>query len=254
MPLATILPEDVLAKLDLSGRQLQDLWLPAYFQRAQTWVKLAHLKQPYRREALDNFRATMNADIADVVKRVSEGATFYVTPEGDMSKDGFMRPMRNGITDAVLPIATPWLCAIAYDPFRGSRLSMLYRIVKPAHRDDLGSSLAAARPVTTSALLASYLSVVGVPFAADEAQRAVRRQLDALPANVFADPELQRDPDAAVSEALTVLVRMRVLGAAGKRYCRTGNNADPRFPHVADMIAFQKNMIEETLAAAARLA
>jgi hypothetical protein len=251
--LETILPDDVLAKLDLTGRQLSDLWTPAYFQRAQGWVKLGHLKQPYRREALENFRTTMTADIADVVKRVSEGATFYLTPEGDMSKDGFMRPMRNGITGAVLPIATPWLCAIAYDPFRGSRLSMLYRILKPANPDDLGTSLAAARAVTTSALLATYLCAVDGSFDADDAKRAVRKQLDTLPANVFPDPELQRDPDAAVAEALTVLVRMGMLGADGKLYRRTGTVHDPRFAHVENMIAFQKNMIEETLAAAARL-
>jgi hypothetical protein len=217
-------------------------------------VKLGALKQPYRREALENFRATMTADIADVVKHIKDGATFYFTPEGDMTIDGFMRPMRNGITDAVLPIADPWLCAIAYDPFRGSRLSMLYRILKPANPDDLGSSLAAARAVTTSALLATYLSSVDGPFAADDAKRAVRMQLDTLPADVFPDPELQRDPDVATSEALTVLTRMGFLRAAGALYRPTEKRADPRFPHVADMVAFQRNMLEETLAAAARLA
>jgi hypothetical protein len=253
LPLATFLPDDVLATLDLSGRRLADLWTPAYFARAQETVKLANLKQPYRREALENFRATMTADIADVVQRVRDGATFYVTPEGDFSHDGRMRPMRNGLTDAVLPVADPWLCAIAYDPFRGNRLSMLYRVVRPAQRDDLGSSLAAARPVTTSALLATYLAGTDAPFAAGDAQRAVRKQLDTLPANVFPDPELLRDPDTAVSEALTVLVRMGILGADGTRYRLTGARADARFPHVADMVTFQKNMIEETLAAAARL-
>lgn len=253
LPLETILPDDVLAKLDLTGRNVADLWTPEYFQRGQAWVKLGALKQPYRREALENFRAMMTADIADVVRRVKEGATFYVTPEGDMSTDGFMRPMRNGITDAVLPIADPWLCAIAYDPFRGDRLSMLYRIVKPANPDDLGSSLAAARPVTTSALLATYLCSVEAPFAAEDALRAVRKQLDTLPANVFPDPELQRDPDVATTEALSVLVRMGILGADGPRYRLTEQRKNSRFPHVADMVTFQKNMIGETLAAAARL-
>ena len=254
LPLATILPEDVLVKMDLSGRTIGDLWTPAYFQRGQAWVKLGALKQPYRREALENFRATMTADIDDVVKHIKDGATFYFTPEGDMTVDGFMRPMRNGITDAVLPIADPWLCAIAYDPFRGSRLSMLYRILKPAKPDDLGSSLAAARAVTTSALLATYLSSVDGPFAAEDAKRAVRLQLDTLPANVFPDPELQRDPDVATAEALTVLTRMGFLRADGALYRLTETRTDPRFAHVPDMVAFQRNMLAETLAAAARLA
>jgi hypothetical protein len=253
LPLDALLPDDVLATLDLTGRRVADLWTPEYFQRGQAWVKLGMLKQPYRREALENFRTSMTADIAAVVERVREGATFYVTPEGDMSRDGHMRPMRNGITDAVLPIAEPWLCAIAYDPFRGSRLSMLYRLVPPANRDDLGSSLAAARPVTTSALLATYLCSVEGPFAGEAAKRAVRRQLDTLPGNVFADPELERAPDDVVAEALTGLVRMGILGAEGPLYRLTGKRVDPRFPHVDDMLSFQKNMIGETLAAAARL-
>lgn len=254
LPLETILPDDVLANLDLSGRRLADLWTPAYFARAQATVKLANLKQPYRREALENFRATMTADIATVVERVREGATFYVTPEGDFSRDGRMRPMRNGLTEAVLPVAEPWLCAIAYDPFRGRRLSMLYRIVPPADRDDLGTSLAAARAVTTSALVATFLCGVDAPFEASDARTSVREQLAALPPIVFADPELRSRPDAIVDEALTVLIRMGILAPAGKRYRLTGAHADARFPHVADMVTFQRNMLEETLAAAGRLA
>ena len=254
LPLESILPDDVLAKLDLSGRRLADLWTPAYFARAQETVKLANLKQPYRREALENFRATMTADIALVVERVREGATFYVTPEGDFSHDGRMRPMRNGLTEAVLPVAEPWRCAIAYDPFRGRRLSMLYRVVPPANRDDLGTSLAAARAVTTSALLATFLCSIDRPFTAEDALANVCAQLAALPPNVFADPELRSDPDAVVTEALTVLVRLRMLAADGARYRLTETRADARFPHVADMVTFQRNMLEETLAAAARLA
>jgi hypothetical protein len=253
LPLATILPEDVVEKLDLVGRSLADLWKPAYFARAQATVKLANLKQPYRREALENFRATMTADIADVVERVRAGATFYVTPEGDFSRDGRMHPMRNGLTDAVAQVAEPWLCAVAYDPFRGQRLSMLYRILPPANRDDLGTSLAAARAVTTSALLAAFLCRLDAPFDAANARESVRTQLAALPPNVFVDPELCRDPDAAVTEALAVLVRLGILAADGPRYRLTETRADARFPHVADMVTFQRNMLEETLAAAERL-
>jgi hypothetical protein len=253
LPLTTILSDEIVEQLDLAGRSLGDLWKPAYFERAQTTVKLAGLKPPYRREALENFRVTMTADIADVVERVRAGATFYVTPEGDFSRDGRMHPMRNGLTDAVAQVAQPWLCAIAYDPFRGRRLSMLYRIVPPADRDDLGTSLASARAVTTSALIATFLARSDAPFEAAAARENVRAQLAALPPNVFADPELRRDPDAVVTEALTVLVRLGMLAAGGRRYRLTETRADARFPHVADMLTFQRNMLEETLAAAERL-
>ena len=92
--LDTFLAADVVEKLGLSGRTLGDLWKPAYFARAQATVKLGNLNQPYRREALENFRATMTADIAAVTERVKAGATFYMTPEGDFSHDGFLRPLR----------------------------------------------------------------------------------------------------------------------------------------------------------------
>ncbi len=248
-----ILPDDVTAALDLRGVRLAQLWEPAFFARGQAWVKLANLRQPYRREALEHFRDVTARDIAAVVERVRAGATFYVTPEGDFSHDGRLRPMRNGVTDAVLPYAEPWLCAIAYDPFRGRRLSMLYRVVRPANPGDLGTSLAAARPVTASALLATFLSRSDAPFAAADARDDVRAQLGALPETAFVDPEVRRAPDAAVDEALMRLVARGTLAAEGVRYRLTAARSDPRFPHVADMVGYQRNMLDETIAAATAL-
>jgi hypothetical protein len=253
LPLETILPDELVASLDLAGRTLADLWEPAFFMRGQAWVKLAQLRQPYRREALETFRAVTAADIATVLERVRAGATFYVTPEGDFSHDGRLRPMRNGITDAVLPHAQAWLCAIAYDPFRAGRLSMLYRVLRPARPGDLTTSLAAARPVTASALVATFVCRTGEPFAATDARNDVRAQLAALPAHAFADPEVLRAPDLAVSEALTALVAAGALAAEGTHYRRSGVAFDARFPHVTDMLEYQRNMLEETLAAAAAL-
>jgi hypothetical protein len=108
--------------------------------------------------------------------------------------------------------------------------------------------------VTTSALVATFLCGVDAPFEASDARTSVREQLAALPPIVFADPELRSRPDAIVDEALTVLIRLGILAAAGKRYRLTAARADARFPHVADMVTFQRNMLEETLAAAGRLA
>jgi hypothetical protein len=254
LPLDAFLGADTIAELGLHGRRISDLWTARDFTRGQAWVKLRSLLQPYQREATANFRAVTTRDIAAVVERVRAGATFYVTPEGDFSRDGTLHPLRNGLTNAVLPYADPWLCAIAYDPFRGRRLSMLYRIVRPARLDDLDASLAAARPVVTSALLATFLGRSDGAFAAADARDDVRAQLAALPRGVFADPELLQAPDAAVDEALANLVARGTLAADGPRYRLTGVRADPRFPHVDDMTAYQRNMLAETLAAAEKLA
>jgi hypothetical protein len=161
--------------------------------------------------------------------------------------------MRGGVVEALAPFADLWLCAIAYDPFRGGRLSMLYRVLRPSDETDIGTSLAAARPITTSALLATFLLGGTKTFAAQDAVRAVREQLDSLPANVFVDPELRSAPDAAVVAALATLRKRGTLAAHGERYELTAHRSDERFPHIPDMVVFQRNMLEETLASAERL-
>ncbi len=253
LALETILPSETLERLGLEGSVLSDLWKPADFMRARAWVKVANLKQPYRREVLENLRAVTQRDVAAIVECVRAGATFYVTPEGDFSRDGRMHPMRGGIVEALSPFAELWLCAIAYDPFRGRRLSMLYRVLRYTGATDIGTSLAGARPITTSALLAEFLLGGSDTFALEDAVRAVRERLDSLPENVFVDPELQRAPAAAVVNALATLRKRGTLAADDERYRLTANRLDARFPHVADMVAFQRNMLDETLASARRL-
>jgi hypothetical protein len=254
LPLEAILPGEALEPLGFKGRVLGDLWKPANFVRAHAWVKVAKLKQPYRREVLENLRAVTERDIAAIVERVrTDAATFYITPEGDFSRDGRLHPMRPGIVEALSPFADLWLCAIAYDPFRGRRLSMLYRVVRYAGAADIGTSLAGARPITTSALLAAFLLEGSEIFAVGDAVRGVRERLDSLPGNVFVDPELRHAPDVLVRNALTTLRKRGTLAAHDGRYHLTAHRTDARFPHVADMIAYQRNMLDETLASAERL-
>jgi hypothetical protein len=165
-----------------------------------------------------------------------------------------MHPMRGGIVDALAPFADLWLCAVAYDPFQDGRLPMLYRVVPYDRGAELGVALAAARAITTSALLGAYLFDAPETFAAEDAVRDVRARLDSLPDNVFVDPELREAPDATVGRALGGLRKRGTLSGDAAVYRLTATRGDPRFPHVADMIAFQRNMLDETLASAARLA
>jgi hypothetical protein len=249
-----ILPAETLAELGLAGGcTLRDLWKLENFMKAQAWIKIAKLKPPYRREVLENLRAVNERDIAAIVERVRGGATFYVTPEGDFSRDGRMHAMRNGIVGVLAPLADLWLCAVAYDPFRTGRLSMLYRVIRYDEVADIGTSLAAARPITNSALLAAFLYDAPETFAAEDAIRAVRARLDALSGNVFVDPDVRRAPEATVVDALAALVKCRTLNLDGGNYRLTAHRSNPRFPHVPDMIAFQRNMLDETLASALRL-
>jgi hypothetical protein len=253
LPLEAFLPADKLAELGLAGRRITELWEPQWFFKAQAIVKLSLLQPPYRRESLERLRSQTQADIARIVDEVRAGATFYVTPEGDFSRDGRMHPMRGGITEAVLPYAEPYCCAIAYDSFRGRRLAMLYRIVRPADVADLGASLAAARPVTTTALVSRVLAGATEPLRGDDIAIAVSAALAALPRDCFVDPELRRHVPGRVGEALAHLVRRGTLAVDGGRFRLTGRRTDPRFPHVADMIAYQAAMLDETEESARRL-
>jgi hypothetical protein len=254
LPLDAILPAETLEPLGLGGLALSDLWKPANFVPAHAWVRVAQLKQPYRREAIENLRAVTKRDIDAIVERVRPGATFYITPEGDFSRDGRMHPIRGGIVEALAPFADLWLCAIAYDPFRRGRLGMLYQILRYAGAADIRTSLAAARPITISALLADFLLDGPETFTVRDAVRAVLERLDSLPGNVFVDPELQRTPEAVVRCAIAGLRRRGTLAEEAKRYRLTAHRGDLRFLHIPDMIAFQRNMLAETLASAQRLA
>jgi hypothetical protein len=130
---------------------------------------------------------------------------------------------------------------------------MLYRVLRYDGAADIGTSLAAARPITTSALLATFLIDRQGVFAVQDAVRAVRERLDSLPGNVFVDPELRHAPDAAVVKALKTLEKRGALTAEGEGYLLTAHRTDARFPHVPDMIVFQRNMLGETLASAERV-
>ena len=130
---------------------------------------------------------------------------------------------------------------------------MLYRVLPYGGTTDLGTALAAARPITNSALLATFMTEAPETFTVADALRGVRERIDALPDNVFVDPALRDAPGAAVAGALKTLRKRGTLSAEGERHRLTAHRTDARFPHVADMIAFQRNMLDETLASAKRL-
>ncbi|MBV8531630.1 MAG: MFS transporter, partial [Candidatus Eremiobacteraeota bacterium] len=172
------------------GTKTSDLWRRDCFSKAQTVVKMTALREPYRREVLEETRAYIEQDLALMEDVVRRGGTFYLTPEGKYSTDGRMRPML-GVVERLAPHATIYLAGVSYDPFVSRRLSMLYRVVRlpgAAALPAMTKTLAAIRPVTTSQLLGAWLYEDRGGFTAEQAMSAVEARLAALPSALFADP------------------------------------------------------------------
>ncbi len=248
---------EALAALGPGARRLSDLPRPEFFAAAQARTRLSLLREPYRREAVAALRAGVQADIARIADVVRAGATFFVTPEGFYSTDGRMRPLK-GIVTHLVPLADVWLAAIAFDPFRGRRLSLLYRVVPWTKRGDLATSLAAARPVTTSALLATWLAAWRAergdePFARGAVADGVVRVRAELPKRLFVDPEFDVARERALDEALGLLAARGTLARDGERYRLGETRTDPRFPGVEDVVAYHATFLAETVAAARAL-
>jgi hypothetical protein len=253
LPLADVLVPDALAQLPGSPVHLSDARSSRFAEAAAQTIKLSYLKEPYRREMLEATRAQVDADVADIVRIVRAGSTFYINPEGTYSLDGRMHPLK-GILKNVAPYATLMLAAVAYDPFQPRRMGMLYRTVAPADPADPARSLAAARPVTASALVAADLVTRSEPFTRASAVEAFGARLRALPGGAFVDPEVLAAPEKAAATILDELVRRGVLVADGELLRRGLPQRDPRFPATVDMVTYQANFLAQTIEALDALA
>lgn len=247
LALAEIFDERVTARFP-SGTRSSDLWRREFFGKAHEVVKVTTVREPYRREILDETRTDVERDLARMEDVVCRGGTFYLTPEGRYTTDGRMLPMR-GVIERLAPLATIYLVGVSYDPFVARRLSMLYRVVRftGSGMDSMTKTLAAIRPVTTSQLFGTWLHRQAGSFTLDEAVAAVKAELVRLPPALFVDPELRRDPRAMLRTALPLMVKWKVLELAGGHYRLAEHRRHPQFPFVDDIIAYQARFLDETL-------
>jgi hypothetical protein len=231
LPVQDVFRERTLEQLPAGVQNLGDLLSARYFSFARSHVRIAELVDPYKEAVMRATRDQLDADIAHFENLQRDGATIFLTPEGFYSGDGKMRPLR-GILARLAPLATVMLAAISYDPYDAKRLTLLYRITPAREGIALDLQLKATRPITTSALVCTYLA--DHPNASDaEVLDAVREQLAALPSPAFVVPELREQPAIAVRRVLENLRRV------GRKH--------PEFPRTEDMIAYQANFHAETL-------
>jgi MFS family permease len=254
LPLAEIFDERVAARFPPATRS-SDLWRSEFFAEAHDVVKLSTVREPYRREILDETRADLDSDLRRLEHVVRRGGTFYLTPEGHYTTDGRMLPMR-GAVERLAPLATIYLAGVSYDPFVAKRLSVLYRVARLPEgsrpwTERMVGTLAAIRPVTVSQLLGTWLRARDESFTLDEAVAGVGAVLAALPAELFVDPELRRKLRTRVRAALPLMVRWQILERDGGRFRMAPQRRHPQFPFVADIVAYQAQFLEETVRNAA---
>lgn len=254
LPIAEVFDERVASRFP-PGAKTSDLWRRDLFAEAHRVVKVSTVREPYRREILDETRACLESDLARQEAILQRGATFYLTPEGHYTTDGRMLPMR-GVIERLAPHATMYLCGVSYDPFVSRRFSMLYRVERLPDGPEpwmtrLTRTLAAIRPVTTTQLLAVWLENRAEGFSRNDAVAAVEASLAALPPRLFVDPELRRSPRAMVERALPLMTAWRILEREGGEYRLGPRRCHPQFPFVDDIIAYQARFFEQTVENAA---
>jgi hypothetical protein len=248
LPLAEVLREPALARIPPSLPTLASALAPRNARAAGAYARLSELRDPYRAELLAATRVQLEADTLHFERLVDGGATLFLAPEGFYSGDGKLQRLR-GLLPRLAPRAHVYLAGISYDPFVGRRLSLAYRLVAAEPELPLDVQLLASRPVTTSALLGTWLARAdAAPFALDEAVAAVRRERDALPRPLFVVPELRANAARMVSAALAGLVRLGTLRVENARYRVTAQRTHRHFPRTDDILAYQANFHSETLA------
>ncbi|HXN09254.1 MAG TPA: hypothetical protein VN860_06295 [Candidatus Acidoferrales bacterium] len=249
LPLATVFRAHALGRIGPEFKMLSDVSRSPHLPAAQMKASLSDLNEPYRSKTLAATRSQLDADIAHFEELIQDGATIFLAPEAFYTGDGKMQRLR-GILPKLAPFSQIFACGISFDPFVGRRLSMLFRVTSAAIGVPLDVQLKRLRPVTTSALLATWLHTEPGPFTSHEAVDAVMRQLNDVPPQLFIDPELRRRPETLVRSALRGLVRLATLKAEGNRFALTGQRTHPQFPQTSDIIAYQYNFHTETLAGA----
>ena len=258
LPLATVFDDRALAGHAGSDRLSSVMY--RQLPEKREYMSLALVREPYRSELMDVQRRQTEEDLRRIESVLHGGGTLYLTPEGRFSPDGHISRLRAVLYRMLEIPAALYLLSVSYDPFISRRLSLLYRVVAPANRDDLWSSIAAARPIVTSQLLGSWLRNRSTPFTSEEAIAGVSALLTAVPADAFVDPELRRDPRGCVRKALRTMPRLGLLRVERRAqigdpdvYTFGSTRHDKRFPEVADILDHQANFFEETLLGIAAL-
>jgi MFS family permease len=248
LPLRDIFKPGVLDGTGFEDARSDELLSSRYFKKAQeTYFRLSDLNLRYRKEAFDDMKEGVERDLRRFEDALHKGAAFFVTPEGEYTLTGEMLPFR-GIWDRMLPHAqNVYVCGISYDPFVDKRISEFYRLREARSKESAIDDLKAARPVTTTALMAEWLTSRSGTFTEDEAAAAIEARVASLPGALFVEPRLARRPRDMAVRAVRRMAHLGILQRSGGRYTLSDRRTHPHFPGVEDIVAFQARFFAQTL-------
>jgi hypothetical protein len=251
LALDAVFASNAIRRFGIAGLRTCDVLGKQYLRRAQqTSVKLSELLLPHRAEQLSLMRKYVDEDLRNIERALQGGATFYITPEGEYSRDGRMLPFR-AIWKRLSPLAGKiYLAGVSYDPFGSRRLTQHYRVVTLNGNHNVVTALKITRPVTVSALLCSWLAERAEPFTKEDAVAGVVTARRSLPTQLFVDPDFDASPAAHTHRALDRMLKLRVLTRDGQGYALTEQRRHPSFPKVSDIVLFQARFLRETIDAA----
>ncbi len=237
----------VLGRIGLApDAPLKLIWRWRYLRRAQFLASFRVLQPPFKQQEMSRLRKEVRGDLARQQALLRRGATVYLAPEGRYTQDGRLGRFRAAYFSLV-PLAEVWLAPISYDPFVGHRLSVLFRVLPRGDRD-ARLLLLAARPVTASQVAAqAVLRAEGSLRSLQALEREALGLLFAMPADIFPDPRLDKNPVGMLRAAFRGLVRQGWLVRHGDGWIRARYGKNPHFPQVDDLLAYQAGMLEQTL-------
>lgn len=238
---------------EISRERLGRLFSSGLRPAASMEISLHEVLDPYRTELRQGLRKEIEGQLSELATALHRGGTIYLTPEGRMTPDGTMARFRHAL-EHLLPLAADlYIGASAYDALGPGRLAMFVRILRPADPGDLRTSLAAARPVTPSQLVATVLVDQTAPVSEERLSEAALTLMDELPPSAFVVPTLQKDAPEAVAATITAMKRRYQILGTDEGYLYQPAMGDIRFPEVPDMVVYQARSFQETREALLRL-
>ncbi|MGH8127943.1 MAG: lysophospholipid acyltransferase family protein, partial [Gammaproteobacteria bacterium] len=154
---------------------------------------LRRLRPAAVRRLAPTLRATIHQQLNDFAGLLDTGRSVFFAPEGTLSEDGRMRPLRRGTARIYAATKKPPLVlpmALSYDPFRRGRLRVVVHVgsplqgLDPSRSSEFNSHLKHAilglRTVTPSHLLARYLATGPERFTAQDLTHWMRAACSAV--------------------------------------------------------------------------